>query len=116
MEVNLGFFTQYRYIPQCSIRRDKATPIPRLLEKHLHEILDEWKYTFDKKFGGSSEFFINLNEEVLLDYLDSFKYTDLLVGKVEMKTDDYEAIKQAIKLDKKDTPELLTIDEDKLPF
>ena len=92
MEVCLGFFKKYRYVPRSSIRRDKKVVAPRLVEKHLHDLLDEYRFSFDKKFSGSTEFFSNLDEEVLLDYLDNFDYRELLVGNDSMKIEDYDII------------------------
>lgn len=114
MEVLRGFFNCYRYVPRCELRRDKAFPVPLLVEKHLHEQMEELSYTFDKKFGGSTEFFQDVDEEVLLDYIDNFDLTLLLRHKIEMKTEDYNAICKAIKkpVDKNKVVE----DTDELPF
>ena len=116
MEILGSFFKVYRYVPQCELRRDRKTTVPLLLEQHLHKLLEDYSYTFDKKFSGYKEFFFDLDEDVLLDYLDTFKYSELLEGKVEMKLDDYTAVKEEIKLQDKTTTKLLTIDEDKIPF
>ena len=92
MEITRSFFLTYRYIPRITMRKDKKVVAPLLVEQHMHEILDEHSYTFEKKFDGSTEFFKDLDESVLLDYLDDFDYTELLRGKDQMKLDDYEAI------------------------
>ena len=96
MEILRSFFTIYRYVPRVTLRKDMKTIVPLLVEKHMHNLLDEWSYRFEKNFDGSTEFFQDLDESVLLDYLSNFDYTELL--KVdEMKTEDYEAIKEEIK-------------------
>ena len=114
-EVLRSFFTTYRYVPRCELRRDKKVLIPRLVEKHLHELLVEWKYTFDKPFDGHTEFFKDLDEEVLLEYLDAFKYNELLVDKRVLKETHLEAIRLAIDSQTKSTS-TNTLDEDKIPF
>ncbi len=110
-EVLKAFFTIYRYVPKCELKRDKKVLIPSLVEKHLHKLLGNWSYNFDKKFGGSTEFFHNLDEGVLLEYLDSFTYNNLLEGISTIKETDYSKILDAIK---KTTPTLEV--NDTLPF
>jgi len=107
MEVLTSFHNTYRYVPLCRLRRDREYEVPLLVEKHLHELLDDLKYKFDKKFDGSTEFFSDLDESILLDYIDEFVETDLLKGKKSMVIKDYEAItKLSTKPD----------DTDKIPF
>lgn len=97
MEVLRSFFIKYRYVPRSSIRKNVKTLVPYLLEKHMHELLDKWKYRFDKDIDGNTEMFHNLDEEVVLDYLDNFDYKELLCGKTTMDTDDYDNIRLMIK-------------------
>jgi len=105
-EVLRGFFTQYRYVPEAKICKAVKTRVPRLLERHMHELLAEYSYTFDKKFGGSTEFFKDLDEEVLLDYITNFDYNILLKGKREIPTKDYEAIRKHLHPEEEGTDEL----------
>ena len=91
-EITRSFFNVYRYSPQVVMKRDKKVIVPLLVEKHLHNILSEWHYTFDKKFGGSTEFFENIDEEILLDYIDNWDYTELLRSEESMRSSDYEDI------------------------
>ena len=95
-EVLRSFFNTYRYSPKCELKRDKKVLIPGLVEKHLHRLLEDWSHKFNKPFGGSTEFFHNLDEAVLLDYLDNFEYKDLLKDQVTIKETDYALIKNAI--------------------
>jgi len=90
MEILRDFFVKYRYVPRCEMRRDKKTIVPLLLEKHMHSLLDEWSYRFDEKFNGSTEFFSDIDESVLLDYLDNFNYRELLRNREPMKIEDYD--------------------------
>ena len=101
MEILRSFFNTYRYVPKCKIRKDKEVLIPMLVEKYMHEILDEWSYTPDKPFDGSTEFFHNLDENEVLTYLDEFKYNDLLIGKITMKAKELQDIRDAIKTTEK---------------
>ena len=92
MEILRDFFVKYRYVPRCEMRRDKKTIVPLLLEKHMHSLLDEWSYRFDEKFNGSTEFFSDIDESVLLDYLDNFNYRELLRNREPMKIEDYDSL------------------------
>jgi len=114
MEIVYSFFKVYRYIPHTELRRDKKVLVPLQVEQHIHRLLKDYKYVFDKKFGGSTEFFIDLDEEVLLDYLDNFKYIDLLEGKTSLDSTIYNNIKDAIEEAKGNS--LPTGKQDKLPF
>ena len=104
LEILRSFFNTYRYIPMCKLRKDKKVFIPLLVEKYMHEILDEWSYTPDKPFDGSTEFFHNLDEQEVLEYLDTFKYSDLLANKISMKQKDLENIRAAIVAQESSTP------------
>lgn len=92
LEVLKSFHSIYRYVPMCELRRDREYVVPLLIEKHLHELLDDLKYKFDKKFDGSTEFFSGLDEDMLLDYIDVLTEADLLKGRIDMKIEDYNAI------------------------
>jgi len=92
MEITKSFLVTYRYIPNIRLRKDKKTLVPRLLEKYMHDLLDEYRYDFDKKFDGYKEFFIDIDEEVLLDYLDNFDDLDLLKGIDSMETKYYDIL------------------------
>jgi len=86
MEVLTSFFKVYRYVPHTRLRLDKKTLVPRLLEKHMHELLDEYRYDFDKKFDGRTEMFTDLDEDTLLDYLRNKDDLDFLqTDKLEIK-------------------------------
>ncbi len=94
-EVLRSFFQVHRYSPKCELKRDKKVLIPRLVEKHMHSLLDEWKYTSNKPSDGSTEFFHNLDEDTLLDYLDNFTYETLLQT-TSLKESDHTKILGAI--------------------
>lgn len=113
LEVLRSFYMVYRYVPRCEIRRDKKVLVPKLVEKHMHDLLEELSYTFDKSFDGCTEFFNDVDEEPLLEYLDSFEYREMLAGKIEMKTEDLDAIRAA--MDTQDPPKTELGDDD-LPF
>ena len=112
-EVLRSFFNTYRYVPSCKLKKDKKVLIPLLVEKHMHNILDEWSYTTEKPFDGSTEFFHNLDEEAVIGYLENFQYTDLLSGQTSMKEKDYNEIKIAIE---KQSPKIIDLNDDTIPF
>jgi hypothetical protein len=74
----LGFFTQYRYIPETDVRKYSKTPYYSEVEALLHRGYNDVRYVFDKKFGGSTEWFhiedeeslIKAYEEIMADPLD----------------------------------------------
>jgi len=78
MEILQSFFQQYRYIPSVTMRKNKKFLVPLLVEQHIHEVLDEFNFRFDKKFDGSTEFFGGLNEQVVLSYIDNIDYNIFL--------------------------------------
>lgn len=56
-EILASFWTQYRYFPYCKPKRFRSTNDIFEKEAKIHKELAEFSYEFDKKFGGSSEFF-----------------------------------------------------------
>lgn len=95
MEILRSWFTAYRYIPHTELRLDKETGVPLLLEKHMHEVLKEWKYIPDKRVDGYQEMFIDLDEDIVLDYLKHFDYK-LLLNCTDIKIPDYNYIQSQI--------------------
>jgi len=67
IEVLSGFFKQFRYIPRCVMLRDRPHTNHLAKEKELHERFKEGNVKFNKKFGGSTEFFADIDEEELLE-------------------------------------------------
>ena len=61
-EVVMAFFNQYRYIPETSLVRFTKSPNYISMEKTLHAEFTQHKYSFEKSFGGYSEFF-QLNDD-----------------------------------------------------
>jgi len=112
MEILRSFFTIYRYTPYAELRRDKKVRIPYIVENYIHRLLRDCKYTFDKKFNGSSEVF-EIDEEEFLEYLDGFTYKDMLKGEVSMPANRYEEIKEAVHLE--ENPDALSEDAT-IPF
>ena len=97
MEVLRSFFMTYRYIPRSRIVKAKKYKIPYIVENHFHSLLDDIKYSFDKKFDGSNEFFTDLDVDMFKEYMDTFEYIELLRGETSMPKDRYEKIKTAIR-------------------
>ena len=96
------------------MRRDKKVIVPLLVEQHMHDALEDYSYTFDKKFDGCTEFFSDLDEDILLDYLDSFRYETLLEERTTIGLEDFEEISKEIRLLTDNERDLDP--EDKLPF
>ena len=95
-EVLRSFFNVFRYVPKCELRKDKKVLIPLLVEKHLHKLLNDWSYRPDLPFDGSTEFFEDIDESILLTYLTNFSYTELLKNVTEIDETSYDLIKEAI--------------------
>jgi len=70
MEVLKDFFIKYRYVPFTSMKRFRVFPDAYEVERILHQRYKEYKYTFDKKFCGCTEFFTIGNEEDLLEFYE----------------------------------------------
>jgi len=68
-EVLVGFFNVYRYVPRTEVRRYKRVDSYYQVESYLHRKFKDSKYEFDKVFGGSSEFFM-VDEDELLEVYD----------------------------------------------
>ena len=106
-EILRDFHKIYRYVPRAAILKFKKFTNPYLVEKHLHELLDDCKYTFDKKFNGSSEFFVDVDIDAFLKYVDEFTYNELLQC-TSLSIEEYEAICKEL-----DPP---TLTDDDIPF
>ena len=96
MEVLRSWFTAYRYVPYAELRLDKGTGIPRLLEKHMHELLSDLKWVPDKKVDGGQEMFVGVDEGALLDYLRNFDYAVLLRETTSIRSEDFDYIRSQI--------------------
>lgn len=56
-EILVSIFKKYREFPYCRPKRFKKTYDIFHKEAALHEYFKEYKYTTEKKFSGSTEFF-----------------------------------------------------------
>lgn len=65
-EILLSFYTAYRYFPYCYPKRFKTTTDVFGKESILHKEFALSSYTFDKKFGGYTEFFKDLDMDLVL--------------------------------------------------
>ncbi len=91
IEVLKAFFMVYRYVPKAKILKFKKFNNPLIVEKHLHSLLEDCKYSFSKKFGGSTEFFTDVDVDPLLEYIEEFTY-DKLLQCTSLSEKDYDAI------------------------
>jgi len=70
LEILKSFFVKYRYTPMCKLMRFKRFTNAYSTEKILHQDLANYKFTFDKPFSGSTEFFTGLDEVDLIAKYD----------------------------------------------
>lgn len=73
LEILRSWFMAYRYVPQTHMRLDFETEIPYQLEKHIHEVLQEFKWVPEKKVDGSQEMFKDFDEEEVIKYIKTVK-------------------------------------------
>lgn len=66
-EILTSFWTQYRYFPYCKPKRFRTTSDIFEKEAKIHKELAEYRYEFDKKFGGHSECFSGLELEKVVE-------------------------------------------------
>ena len=71
MEILKGYFNQYRYTPYAKLLRFRVFEDAFAIENRLHKHFKDSKYTFDKSFGGSTEFFEDIDEATLLELYDT---------------------------------------------
>jgi len=109
LEILRSWFMQYRYVPNTRCRLDYETGVPLLLEKHLHQLLSEWKWVPDKKVDGGQEMFKDIDVEEVISYVKDFDYSLLLNGVNAISTDDLDYIRSKIPAEEFD------LDED-IPF
>ncbi len=69
MEILRSWFMQYRYIPETQMKLNYKTNFPYQFEKHIHGILNEFKWIPDKKVDGGQEMFKGIEEQEVIDYI-----------------------------------------------
>ncbi len=70
-EILTSFWLSYRYFPYCYPKRFSTTEEVYSKEAKMHKDLKEYKYTFDKSFGGHTEFVSGIPLDVLLEKYES---------------------------------------------
>ena len=73
LEILRSWFMVYRYIPETRMKLDFETEVPYELDKHVHEILRDFKWVPDKKVDGAQEMFRGLAEREVIDYIRTVK-------------------------------------------
>lgn len=76
-EILIHFLKVYRYVPRTSMKKFSKCKHNRLVEETLHKEFAEYSYKFDKKFGGYTEYFSGLDEEVLISRYEELIKKDL---------------------------------------
>lgn len=72
LEILRSWFVNYRFVPYTELRLDMECNDPAKLEKHIHEILESYRYLPDHKVDGGTEMFCELNELRVLHYLRAY--------------------------------------------
>ena len=80
VEILASFWISFRYFPYCYPKRFKKTSDVYKKETEMHQLLDEFRFEFDKRFDGSTEFFSGVELDEILD-----KYEKCLKGKLDEK-------------------------------
>ena len=57
VEILASFFMSFRYFPYCYPKRFKTTSDVYKKEAMMHTYYKEYSHEFEKRFGGSTEFF-----------------------------------------------------------
>lgn len=73
MEILRSWFMHYRYVPHSLLRLDHETKDPYKLEKHIHKVLEDFKWVPDIKVDGAQEMFKDLDEEEVIEYIKTVK-------------------------------------------
>jgi len=73
LEILRSWFMVYRYIPHTRLRLDYETKTPYELEKHIHDVLSDFKWVPEKKVDGGQEMFKGFDEEEVIDYIKTVK-------------------------------------------
>lgn len=107
MEIMRSWFMAFRYVPHTRCKMDFETGVPLLLEKHIHELLAEWKWVPEKKVDGAQEMFKDIYVQKVIDYIKNFDYSVLLSDSLSSEDSLY--------IKSKMTPEQLGFDDD-VPF
>ncbi len=68
LEILRSFWTQRQYIPEARLVRYRKSSSFREKEKAIHTELDEYRYKFNIKFSGYTEFFEVEKEAAIFVY------------------------------------------------
>lgn len=77
-EILSSYWVKYRVFPKCYPKRYKTTD--RIYEKEsaIHKELSDYSYAFDKKFGGSTEFFSGIELEKVVEIYERIVNDNIL--------------------------------------
>ena len=88
VEILTSYWQQYRVFPKLYPKRFKKTSEILSKEQMLHEYFRDKQYEFEKKFDGSTEYFVIDDEEELLRV-----YADCLEG-VDINGEEYKILSE----------------------
>ena len=78
-DILVSIWKRYRVFPKLYTKRFKTFDDPYIVEKELHKLLEEYRYSTKHRFSGSTEVFF-----VDLDYVVGL-YDDLYIRKSSKK-------------------------------
>lgn len=73
LEILEAFFKKYRYFPKCTPKRFSKIDNVLVAEQEMHREFEDNSHKFDKKFGGSTEFFSGISLDSILSKYDEVK-------------------------------------------
>lgn len=69
-EITLSYFYKYRYFCYCKPKRFRLVEDVYKKETEMHRALKEFKYEAQHKFSGSTELFVGIELDTLLEVYD----------------------------------------------
>jgi len=70
-EILRSWFNTFRYVPASRLRLDHECENPEAIEKFMHKVLKEYKYSPGKPVQGHTEMFAGVDEVRLIHFLSN---------------------------------------------
>jgi hypothetical protein len=68
-EILVAIWKKYRVFPQCYVKKYSTVVDPYGMETTLHQMLDQYRYTPEHSFGGSTEMFL-VDTSTVVEYYE----------------------------------------------
>jgi hypothetical protein len=91
MEILRSWFSKYRFVPYSELKLDMECGHPRLLESHIHKILERKQFIPNETVSGGTEMFIDIDEFRVLQYLRKFNDRNFDES-LNLSDDDHQAL------------------------